>query len=148
MTIYGSLNIRWLSCTPMCHWLRDITLSSNEMTFCSDNNISTYFAQTIIYPGKAGTVSYNGIEFHTPSKSSLFCSTKVETPLLYHLYQSCDNRTVQWLWRSVRVVCLMAFYSENFEDLRRTLHTAMKGMSTAFVTATAEDTKRCYPFLV
>ena len=29
MTIYGSLNIRWRSCTPMCHWLRDITLSSN-----------------------------------------------------------------------------------------------------------------------
>ena len=29
--IYGSLNIRWQSCTPMCHWLRDITLSSNEV---------------------------------------------------------------------------------------------------------------------
>ena len=25
------LNIRWLSCTPMCLWLRDITLSSNEI---------------------------------------------------------------------------------------------------------------------
>ena len=33
MTIYGSLNIRWLSCIPMCHWLRDITLSSNVIKF-------------------------------------------------------------------------------------------------------------------
>ena len=32
MTIYGSLNIRLLSCTPMCHWLHDITLSSNELS--------------------------------------------------------------------------------------------------------------------
>ena len=24
------LNIRWRWCTPMCHWLRDITLSSND----------------------------------------------------------------------------------------------------------------------
>ena len=31
MTIYGSLNIRWRPCTPMCHWLRDITLSSNDV---------------------------------------------------------------------------------------------------------------------
>ena len=30
MTIYGSLNIRWLFCTSMCHWLCDITLTSNE----------------------------------------------------------------------------------------------------------------------
>ena len=32
MTRYGSSNIRWCSCTPMCHWLRDITLSSNVLT--------------------------------------------------------------------------------------------------------------------
>ena len=32
ITIYGSLNIRWCSCTPMCHWLRDITLSSNDVS--------------------------------------------------------------------------------------------------------------------
>ena len=38
VTIYGlvwsssvTLNIRWRSCAPMCHWLRDITLSSNGL---------------------------------------------------------------------------------------------------------------------
>ena len=30
MTIYGSLNVRWYSCTPMYHWLCDITLASND----------------------------------------------------------------------------------------------------------------------
>ena len=25
------LNIKWCSCTPMCHWLRDITSSSNAL---------------------------------------------------------------------------------------------------------------------
>ena len=30
MNIYGSLNIRRLSCTAVCHWLHDITLSSND----------------------------------------------------------------------------------------------------------------------
>ena len=35
VTIYGlkwsSFNIRLRSCVPMCHWLRDITLSSNDV---------------------------------------------------------------------------------------------------------------------
>ena len=30
----ASLNTRWCWCTPMCHWLRGITLSSNEIFLC------------------------------------------------------------------------------------------------------------------
>ena len=37
-----SLNIRWRWCTPMCHWLHDITLSSNaRLKKITDLNVSS-----------------------------------------------------------------------------------------------------------
>ena len=41
------LNIRWCWCTTMCHWLRDITLSSNDfLHFYTFTQLSGKFGQT------------------------------------------------------------------------------------------------------
>ena len=57
LTIYGlvctlqwPLNIGWPWCTPMCHWLRDITLSSSAIIKLWNQNLLTSGNVIYIFP--------------------------------------------------------------------------------------------------
>ena len=49
MTIYGSLNIRWHSCTQMCHWLCNITYPVMCCLPCKIS-ISGCFSDNRVFP--------------------------------------------------------------------------------------------------
>ena len=93
--LWWSLNIRWRGCTTLCHWLRDITLSSNDALKETISGKDTEFPRETQSKGDLSFENQmkNHVEgtYLTPSKSTHTSSSNVKKSGIFIGSKICSN---------------------------------------------------------